>query len=292
MTDKKKTIGEIFSEAKNGIVQKGIQLIGDIKPTRKTSAFLDNGVLTPEEFVNAGDLLTYKCPSWEWKGGETKSKVPYLPDEKQFLITKLVICSNRATTYAEDSKNSDYNSVNVEGDDGWFAPEKVEKKEEEIPDIDKDDDDSDSDIPDIEEFNDDNNIVEDNSTIGKTDNIEKTRTYDISITYDNFYQTPKLWLFGYDENKQPLSGEQIFEDISEEHARKTVTITKHPHLPQSFAYIHPCKHSEVMHSLTERMLSNGKEPRVDMYLFIFLKFMSTVLPTIEYDNTMSLDFDN
>eukprot|EP01091_Cochliopodium_minus_P009308 TRINITY_DN2269_c0_g1_i1.p1 TRINITY_DN2269_c0_g1~~TRINITY_DN2269_c0_g1_i1.p1 ORF type:complete len:111 (-),score=23.94 TRINITY_DN2269_c0_g1_i1:81-413(-) len=91
MTDKKKTIGEIFSEAKNGIVQKGIQLIGDIKPTRKTSAFLDNGVLTPEEFVNAGDLLTYKCPSWEWKGGETKSKVPYLPDEKQFLITKLGI---------------------------------------------------------------------------------------------------------------------------------------------------------------------------------------------------------
>ena len=126
--------------------------------------------------------------------------------------------------------------------------------------------------------------------MSKDDNIEKTRSYDISITYDNYYQTPKLWLFGYDENKQPLSSTQIYEDISEDHARKTVTITKHPHLPQSFAFIHPCKHAEVMHSLIERMVSHNKEPRVDMYLFIFLKFISSVLPTIEYDNTMELDF--
>jgi len=31
------------------------------------------------------------------------------------------------------------------------------------------------------------------------DMIVKTRTYDISITYDKYYQTPKVWLFGYDE---------------------------------------------------------------------------------------------
>lgn len=27
----------------------------------------------------------------------------------------------------------------------------------------------------------------------------KTRTYDISITYDLYYKTPKVWLYGYDE---------------------------------------------------------------------------------------------
>ena len=27
----------------------------------------------------------------------------------------------------------------------------------------------------------------------------KTRTYDLSITYDKYYQTPRVWLFGYDE---------------------------------------------------------------------------------------------
>ena len=27
----------------------------------------------------------------------------------------------------------------------------------------------------------------------------QTRTYDLTITYDNYYRTPRLWLFGYDE---------------------------------------------------------------------------------------------
>lgn len=29
--------------------------------------------------------------------------------------------------------------------------------------------------------------------------ILKTRTYDLHITYDKYYQTPRLWIFGYDE---------------------------------------------------------------------------------------------
>ena len=29
--------------------------------------------------------------------------------------------------------------------------------------------------------------------------IMQTRTYDLHITYDKFYQTPRLFLFGYDE---------------------------------------------------------------------------------------------
>ena len=29
--------------------------------------------------------------------------------------------------------------------------------------------------------------------------IVKTRTYDLHITYDKYYQTPRLWLTGYDE---------------------------------------------------------------------------------------------
>ena len=29
--------------------------------------------------------------------------------------------------------------------------------------------------------------------------IIQTRTYDLNITYDKYYQTPRLWLFGYDE---------------------------------------------------------------------------------------------
>ncbi|KAJ1820397.1 E2-like enzyme [Coemansia sp. RSA 2598] len=122
------------------------------------------------------------------------------------------------------------------------------------------------------------------------DKILRTRTYDISITYDKYYQTPRVWLFGYDEQGKPLTTRQIFEDISEDHAKKTVTIETHPHLGVQQASIHPCKHAHVMKKIIERAVDSGRrEIRVDQYLVIFLKFMSSVLPTIEYDYTMSTD---
>jgi ubiquitin-like-conjugating enzyme ATG3 len=30
------------------------------------------------------------------------------------------------------------------------------------------------------------------------------RTYDITITYDKYYQTPRVWLCGYDEVNLPV----------------------------------------------------------------------------------------
>lgn len=29
--------------------------------------------------------------------------------------------------------------------------------------------------------------------------VTRTRSYDLSVTYDKYYQTPRLWLKGYDE---------------------------------------------------------------------------------------------
>ncbi len=81
----------------------------------------------------------------------------------------------------------------------------------------------------------------------------------------------------------------MFSDISEDHAKKTVTIESHPHLNFPCAFIHPCKHSAVMKKIVGRMLENGKTPRVDLYLFLFLKFISAVIPTIEYDFTFEMD---
>lgn len=37
------------------------------------------------------------------------------------------------------------------------------------------------------------------------DTVHKNRTYDLSITYDFYYQTPRLWLIGYSEDGQVLS---------------------------------------------------------------------------------------
>lgn len=41
------------------------------------------------------------------------------------------------------------------------------------------------------------------------DSIKKTRTYDLSITYDKYYQTPRLWLTGYNEEGLPLNKEMF-----------------------------------------------------------------------------------
>jgi ubiquitin-like-conjugating enzyme ATG3 len=146
----------------------------------------------------------------------------------------------------------------------------------------------------MEEFDEGDNLEdEDPSALAKepedSDLILKTRTYDISITYDKYYQTPKVWLFGYDENGNGLTPNQVFMDISQDHAQKTVTIDTHPHMQTSCAYIHPCKHSSVMKKIILRQAECGKEPRVDQYLFLFLKFLSAVIPTIEYDYTMEME---
>jgi len=175
----------------------------------------------------------------------------------------------------------------------------------------EDEDDDDFVIPDMEDYDDEDNVVTNSQIIKEEDNeqkenenengkmfkvrekaeskILKTRTYDVSITYDKYYRVPRVWLRGYDENGNPLSSSQIFEDISADHAHKTVTVEPHIHTGIVSASIHPCRHSEVMKRFMTKFEESGKQITVDGYLFLFLKFMSAVIPTIQYDFTQSVD---
>lgn len=125
-------------------------------------------------------------------------------------------------------------------------------------------------------------VVEDDD-----DDILKTRTYDLTITYDKYYQTPRVWLFGYDENNRPLTHNEIFEDIMQDYVNRTVSIESHPHIANagSCASIHPCRHAEVMKKFIDYLSGGGKKARADQYLFLFLKFLQSVIPTIDYDFT-------
>jgi ubiquitin-like-conjugating enzyme ATG3 len=135
------------------------------------------------------------------------------------------------------------------------------------------------------------------------------------------------------QNRTPLTPSQIFQDISADHANKTVTIEPFIHSANlQAASVHPCKHSSVMKKVIERMnnsviaqqLSRQKSPggsvpsnkdakkkwpftrkasgsgkdahpeeeevegmRVDFYLVVFLKFIASIVPTIEVDSTTS-----
>jgi Autophagocytosis associated protein, active-site domain len=54
------------------------------------------------------------------------------------------------------------------------------------------------------------------------------------------------------------------------------------------ASIHPCQHGPAMLRIIEALNECGNVPVVDSYLFIFLKFIQSVVPTIEYDHTMDV----
>jgi ubiquitin-like-conjugating enzyme ATG3 len=166
----------------------------------------------------------------------------------------------------------------------------LEKDDEFITEISTKKEEEEEEIMDIEDIDDSSMMIEetDSSTVNQ-DLIQKTRTYDLSITYDKFYQTPRVWLCGYDEQGKPLDWKQIFEDIYADYSLKTVTMLDHPHLNAQHASIHPCRHAEVMKKMIDRLAEQGKFIRVDLYLYLFLKFINAVIPTIEYDFTIQVD---
>lgn len=56
---------EKLNQAKYTLYNNATQLIGKMSGPLKDSQFLQKGVLTPEEFVMAGDHLTHKCNTWK-----------------------------------------------------------------------------------------------------------------------------------------------------------------------------------------------------------------------------------
>uniref|UniRef100_F1L1E7 Ubiquitin-like-conjugating enzyme ATG3 n=1 Tax=Ascaris suum TaxID=6253 RepID=F1L1E7_ASCSU len=294
-----------------------------LTPILRESKFKETGVLTPEEFIIAGDHLVHHCPTWSWaKAADASRTKTYLPDDKQFLITRNVPCYRRCIEMDYDptqEKVLTNAEMGVEGfdgaddDGGWvdthhFAPESALQKPVSMdepattePEVATGNASADDDGPamDMESFidsggleqDDPNRFIPTNRVIcgSQGDTIIHTRTYDLHITYDKYYQVPRLWLSGYDEAKKPLSVEKMNEDFSQDHANKTITIETHPHLHNTqMASIHPCRHAEVMKRLIEQLAESGKELTVEHYLLIFLKFVQAVIPTIEYDYTRSI----
>lgn len=329
-------------------------------PTLKKSAFLEQGVLTPEEFVQAGDELVYKCPTWSWEAGDESKRKSYLPPNKQYLVTRQVPCQNRVSSMESDML-MEQESGGDGGDDDWLVSTIIKRTEQalnledEFDLLDEDgeviekapaaapalaaatntagdindaatgveDDDDDDEYADMDAFEDDN-ILEDDAAAAVTtldsqqsnattttagaadqDHTIKVRTYDLSITYDKYYQTPRVWMIGRNTQDQPLTGDEMMEDVISDYANKTVTMETHPHVSGPHASIHPCQHGKVMKAIVRNLMKNNtaddgegeqdgdnkNAPSVEMYLFIFLKFVSSMIPTINYDFTMEVTAD-
>lgn len=320
-----------------------------LSPVLRESKFKEHGRITPEEFVAAGDFLSYKFPTWQWCAGSASKARDYLPNDKQFLISCGVPSLRRVSQIEkgvgvgvkdDDEKlmSFDEGDADPAEDDQWVATHFDDQQTGshsratdmiDIPDIGEDqaapehqltegqEDDlaarvagvsiapsgstiepSSSgndigdipdmpDIPDMDDETDDlaGGVEEEDdpataapptlpsaasTSTSAADNSKliSVRKYDCIITYDKYYQTPRMWLVGYDEHGVPLKPAQIFEDVSSDYAQKTVTIEPFPHghagpdssatssasaVGVATASIHPCKHASVMKKVIERM---------------------------------------
>ncbi|CAH8462338.1 unnamed protein product [Dicrocoelium dendriticum] len=291
-----------------------------VVPVLRTSRFKETGVITPDEFIAAGDFLVHHCPTWQWSSGD-KPPRSYLPARKQYLVTRNVPCYKRISQI--DNHDEELEKV-VEDDEfgeGWVdthhyattcadsPPEMMIPSYEvsnianrlglceDTPNTLGEDDDEDEEAEDMDAFVQDN-MLDAIDPVAATptkplspprstkDRIIETRTYDLYITYDKYYQTSRLWLYGYSEDMTPLTEEQMYEDFSQDHAKKTVTMEQHPHLSgPPMPSIHPCRQADVMRKLIETMADCGAELAVHQYIMVFLKFVQAVIPTIEYDYT-------
>jgi|TARA_B110000305_G_C19356100_1_gene596891 ubiquitin-like-conjugating enzyme ATG3 len=56
---------ESLNKAKYGMYKAATGIAAQMQGTLKESKFLEKGVLTPEEYVLAGDHLCNKCGTWQ-----------------------------------------------------------------------------------------------------------------------------------------------------------------------------------------------------------------------------------
>lgn len=290
-------------------------------PIPSESSFYTTGTLTPDEFILTCDSLIQQSSTWQYGSNIPSDRlVSYLPSNKQYIICKNIPSNQRVSIYGKHGMNEvDVEHNNMDGvNDCWLSTHNdsnIKPPNTDTMQIDQAaaNNDDDNEIPDMQITN--NTTATTNTSNSQlqhlsdsdtpsfittstyltatepADTVLHRRTYDLSIVYDKYYRTPRLYLFGYNEQHEPLTLEQIMDDVSSDYAYRTVTIETHPYTHIPTVSIHPCKHASVMKIICQQMSDNigsdGKPIQIDVrnYMSLFLKFIASVLPTIEYDYT-------
>eukprot|EP00659_Diplonema_papillatum_P014026 gene14026-21450_t len=185
-------------------------LVSPISSTR----FMEKGQLTPEEFVEAGDKLVARCPTWKWYGAqEGKENVhKLLPKDKRYLVMTGARCEKRASDLMHDEGGEE------DVGDGWtntYIDHKATT--DEAPNMENPEGDE------AKPEEDDDNVPimgED----GDGDGFVVDEEDPAAVTTDGIVNCRK-----YNENGQPLSNEEMYEDIYTDYKEKTATIEAHPY---------------------------------------------------------------
>lgn len=284
-----------YTDTKNFLFEKYKNIAEKVLPTLKANNFLKTGMLTPKEFVEAGDFLIYRFGSFKWDTNNFKKskKFNYLPKNKQCLVLRNVPCNNVKEII--ETENSDYNILNIQEEQKEINNKKIKNElknevknevknelKNEIKNKLKNDMREIDLYESLDDFEEEN--VEDYDECSLDDNLKKSKTFDVSITYDNYFRTPRIWLYGYDEGGMPLSYLNMMEHICKDNRNITATIEYHPFYEQQCLSIHPCKHSSVM----KRLITMKKNVKVEHYFIYFLKFVSCIIPSLSFDFTADI----
>jgi ubiquitin-like-conjugating enzyme ATG3 len=265
-----------------------------LTPVLTVSQFYEKGQITPDEFVLAGNYLIRMSPQWSWERGDPSRAKSYLPPDKQYLVVSAIPCRKRIRSAAAVSED-DHGIVSMFSSEPVYptlpdSPATVSSIRS-INTADHAEHSADEDeYGDLSQFMEPNLHVSDTAAVidmsVATD--DPLRLYEITIVYDNYYRTPRIFLRGYTPEGRPLGPGETMEDIMQDYIQKTATIEAHPHNGFQYISIHPCRHAETMKRITDVMIANneGRRPPVQMYMFLFIKFIGSMIPTIDYDNTM------
>ncbi|KAK4984259.1 E2-like enzyme [Elasticomyces elasticus] len=248
-------------------------------PVTHRSTFRSTGQVTPEEFLQAGDFLVYKFPSWAWADASTPAqRVPYFPPGKQYLVTRGVPCRRRlgddfagAAGTEEQVVRDGFKETAGGEDDGWLRTgggnggmdESMEGKMRDVRTVDEagevgEREEDEEEIPDMDDEDDDEEAIirDPKSNSGSNTAL---RTYTLYITYTPYYRTPRLYLSAYESaspgsQSVPLQPMAMMDDIVGDYKDKTVTLEDFPFISPSIktASVHPCKHAPVMRVLLDR----------------------------------------
>lgn len=238
------------------LLNKGVQELGKKwSPPPEKDMFQLTGELSPDEFKRAGSHLIKICNGWQWKPAEKKElNSQYLKENEQYLLLEKAICRRRLNSSLEAEEKKTEDKVIQEGDDEIVVLEGPGVAEEE-------------------------------------EKEENYRYYKMYIIYDEYYHTPRMF-FSATQNGVPVSNTDIRLDIQREYLDKTLTMEEFPFLQGVvMPTVHPCRHAAVLKTMSDSMSEGGHQIESHFALLIFLKFISSVIPYVEFDTVGDLIFN-
>jgi len=247
---------------KNKIYNTYKNIAESVIPDLKTNNFIKTGMLTKDDFIKTGNYLIQNYSQWSWHTNGTCLKLSDILYKKQIF-----------------EKNEKYDN-DVEEKHDWniystTSFNNIEEKEMSISDSDNE----------LENMTERGLVKEDEATINSKYNNDNNHYYDITITYDQYYRTPRIWFYGKYISGECLEDNIIYNDFSLEHTNITITNEEHPILKKYCISVHPCKHAYAMKRMLLLQLENNKDIIIEKYLIYFLKFVSCIIPQMNFDYT-------